>query len=222
MEELFVWYEALFSELEKHRDEKVGAQMSAYMQNKFPFLGIQKPKLKELEKPFFAETRKADIDWGFVRACWDKDYREAQYAALDYLKTKVRKLERDDLPKLKGLITTKPWWETVDTIDAFVGHIVMQNPELEEEMLAWSVSDDIWLRRVAIDFQQEYKEKTNTGLLEKIIINNFGSKEFFINKAIGWSLRDYSKVDPSWVRDFIKRYGDRMDKLSVREASKYL
>ena len=217
-----MWHEGIFSELEKSRDEKKGEEMSAYMQNRFPFLGIQRPKLKELVKPFFKEAGKSGIDWDFVFACWDKDYREAQYVALDYLKTKVKKLTTDDLPRLKKLITIKSWWETVDTIDAFVGHIVMQNPELEKEMVAWSTSGDMWLRRTAIDFQQEYKEKTNTKLLEKIIVNNLGSDEFFINKAIGWSLRDYSKVNPSWVRDFINRYGDRLSKLSVKEGSKYL
>jgi len=59
-------------------------------------------------------------------------------------------------------------------------------------------------------------------LLEKILVNNFGSSEFFINKAIGWSLRDYSRINPDWVREFVEEHKDRMDKLSIREASKYL
>lgn len=217
-----MWYDKVFVELEKSNDEKQGEKMSAYMQNKFPFLGIPKPKLKELEKALLAEAKKSYIDWDFVNACWEYNYRESQYVALDYLKTKVKKLTDDDLPKLKKLITTKSWWETVDTIDAFVGHIVMQNPGLEKEMIAWSSDGDMWLRRTAIDFQQEYKAKTNTDLLEKIIVNNLGSSEFFINKAIGWSLRDYSKVNPAWVKDFLKRYDGKVDKLSVKEASKYL
>ena len=73
-------------------------------------------------------------------------------------------------------------------------------------MLEWSLDEDFWLRRIAIDHQLGRKEKTNTALLEKILVNNLGSREFFINKAIGWSLRDYSKTDPEWVRDFIRTY----------------
>ena len=57
---------------------------------------------------------------------------------------------------------------------------------------------------------------------EKILVNNFGSSEFFINKAIGWSLRDYSKTNQDWVRNFVETHKDKMDKLSIREASKYL
>ena len=218
-----MWYDKTFVELEKHKDDKQGEKMSAYMQNLFPFLGVPKPKLKELEKAFLNELKKeAEIDWGFIGACWKKDYREAQYIALDYLGTKAKKLAKDDLPKLKKLITTKSWWETVDTIDEYVGEIVSRNPELEKEMIAWSKDGDMWVRRVAINFQQKYKGKTNTELLEQIMVNNFGSSEFFINKAIGWSLRDYSKVNPAWVKDFLKKYEGKLDKLSVKEASKYL
>jgi len=89
-------------------------------------------------------------------------------------------------------------------------------------MLKWSVDEDFWVRRVAIDHQLGRKEKTNTDLLEKILTNNFGSKEFFINKAIGWALRDYSKTNPDWVRYFIGKYKNKMDKLSIREGSKYI
>ena len=89
-------------------------------------------------------------------------------------------------------------------------------------MLEWSLDDDFWVRRVAIDHQLCRKEKTNTELLEKILVNNFGSDEFFINKAIGWSLRDYSKTNPEWVRAFVEKHAVRMAKLSVKEAGKYI
>ena len=89
-------------------------------------------------------------------------------------------------------------------------------------MLEWSTDEDFWVRRIAIDHQLCRKERTNTELLEKILVNNFGSSEFFINKAIGWSLRDYSKTNPDWVRNFVETHKDKMAKLSIREASKYL
>lgn len=89
-------------------------------------------------------------------------------------------------------------------------------------MLEWSTDEDFWVRRIAIDHQFCRKEKTNIELLERILVNNLGSSEFFVNKAIGWSLRDYSRANPDWVRYFLQTYSDKMDKLSVREASKYL
>ena len=78
------------------------------------------------------------------------------------------------------------------------------------------------IRKIARDHQLCRKEKTNTDLLEKIIVNNFGSNEFFINKAIGWSLRDYSKTNSKWFKEFVGKYKDKIDKLSIKEASKYI
>ncbi|MCL1923737.1 MAG: DNA alkylation repair protein [Propionibacteriaceae bacterium] len=218
-----MWYDELLTQLETHGDESRAEQMSAYMKNHFPFLGIQKPQLKDLEKPFWEELKKnPEIDWDFVEACWMKDYREAQYIALDYLKRKIKKLGPADLPRLRDLAERKSWWETVDSIDSLVGDIVLRNPYLETEMLAWSLDDNYWIRRIAIDFQLQYGEQTNPILLETIIINNLGSHEFFINKAIGWSLREYSKTNPEWVRDVLTRHQDQLAKLSIREASKYV
>ena len=77
-----MWYENLFQELEQLIDNKQAEKMSAYMQNKFGFLGIPKPKLLEIAKPYLKESRKFDFDWEFVDICWSKDYREAQYIAI--------------------------------------------------------------------------------------------------------------------------------------------
>ena len=110
----------------------------------------------------------------------------------------------------------------IDCFDSVIGEIGLRDSRVDELMLVWSKEKDFWLRRIAIDHQLNRKEKTNKELLEKIIVNNLGSSEFFINKAIGWSLREYSKTNPTWVKEFIDKYKDKLDKLSIREASKYI
>ena len=131
-------------------------------------------------------------------------------------------LTYDDIPKIWKYIKEKQWWDTIDFFDRIIGEIGLGDSRVDALMLAWSVDEDFWVRRIAIDHQLLRKERTNTELLEQILVNNLGSDEFFINKAIGWSLRDYSKTDPEWVRTFISKYRDRMDKLSIREGSKYI
>ena len=133
-----------------------------------------------------------------------------------------KELKSSDINNLKYLIVNKSWWETVDTIDALVGEVILNDPSLKDTMLEWAENDNIWLRRVVIDFQLKYKEKTDTELLEKIIVCNLNSNEFFINKAIGWSLREYSKINAEWVQSFIERNSDGLSSLSRKEASKYL
>ncbi len=142
--------------------------------------------------------------------------------AANYLKAMQSYLKDSDLPKLEQLVVTKSWWDTVDILDRIVGSLVYDKPEMEKLILQWSLSDNIWLRRVAIDHQLLRKAKTNVQLMEKILQNNLNQTEFFINKSIGWALRDYSKTNPAWVETFIEKNKERMADLSIKEASKYL
>lgn len=217
-----MWYDKLFLELESLKDETQSIKMSAYMKNNFPFLGLPKPKLTTVIKPYIKAATKEEVDWGFVDVCWQKDYREAQYTGVEYLFAIQKKLLEQDLDKLRQLIITKSWWDTADSLDRIVGLLVQKYPALSKTMIDWSKNDNIWLRRVAIDFQLQYKEEVNADLLEEVICNNFASSEFFVNKAIGWSLRDYSKINPAWVANFIERHKNELSKLSIKEGSKYL
>lgn len=213
----------ILSQLEAIADKEKSKKMSAYMLNQFEFLGIQAPRRREVCKPFFAEMKKEKaINWDFVFACWDSPYREMQYVATDYLAMMKKYLSADDMPKLEKLVIQKSWWDSVDNFYKYYTEISSKNIDIENVMLQYSISDNLWLRRVAICHQLLRKSKTNTQLLEKIILNNLGTKEFFINKGIGWALRDYSKTNPIWVKNFIKNHQERLSKLSIREASKYL
>ena len=213
----------LLEELEAAKDLEKAGPMEAYMRNQFPFLGIAGPERNARYKKYFPSAKKTKIiDWDFVDTCWEKDAREYQYVAVNYLKAMQSYLTKSDLPKLESLVVTKSWWDTVDILDRVVGSLVYDKPKLGEIILQWSLSDNIWLRRVAIDHQLLRKEKTDVHLMEKILLNNLDQTEFLINKAIGWALRDYSKTNPDWVASFIEKNKERMAELSIKEASKYL
>ncbi|MCL2529626.1 MAG: DNA alkylation repair protein [Coriobacteriia bacterium] len=215
-------YEELFALFKEHADVELAAEMSAYMRSLFPFLGIKTPVRRKLSSTFIKAAKKeSQIDWEFVSRCWELE-REFQYLALDYLQAVSKLLVREDIPRLRELVIAKSWWDTVDALDSFIGNIVFGNPELKKLMIAWSLDDNLWIRRIAINHQLQHKDKTDTALFEQILVNNFGQNEFFINKAIGWSLREYSKTDAPWVSDFLARYEGQLAPLSVREASKYL
>lgn len=206
-----------------NRNEYKAVEMSSYMRNLFPFLGISSPLRKDICKDFFVEIKKQNkIDWEFVNHCWLKQEREFQYLALDYLKILKKNLNPYDIDNLKHLAITKSWWDTIDNLDRLIGSIALNYPEINKTLINWSLDNNFWLRRIAIDHQLLRKEKTNTYLLEQIIVNNFNQSEFFINKAIGWALRDYSKTNPDWVRNFLLKYENQLHKLSKREASKYI
>jgi 3-methyladenine DNA glycosylase AlkD len=215
--------EKLAALFEENRNEENAGPMKKYMKEHFPFLGIKSPLRKELEKQFFKETEilKKPFDKDFVTQLWEKDEREYHYTAITYIGKFIKKLPKDAISFLEELITTKSWWDSVDSIAPLVGELARRYPEMVEGNInGWSVNDNFWLRRTAILFQLKYKHETNEGLLYDYIVKNADSKEFFIQKAIGWALREYSKTNPVSVKEFIE--GNKLAPLSVREGSKYV
>lgn len=216
-------YQSLKDSFENNQDIQNALKMSGYMRDLFKFYGIAAPKRKAVYKSFLKqEKREKVIDWELLDRCYEDEHREFQYFVCDYLQEMKRYLLFEDITKIKQYIKVKQWWDTIDCFDRIIGDIGIRDQRVGQLMLKWSKDQDMWLRRVAIDHQLCRKEKTDTALLKKILINNLGSDEFFINKAIGWSLRDYSKTDPAWVRNFIKEYEGFLNALSIREGSKYI
>ena len=213
----------LINDLEENRNELLAESMSKYMQDKFRFLGVRGASRTKIYKKYFPEARKSkEIDWEFIENCWNKEEREFQYVVVYYLKAMQKFLKREDISKLKYLIVTKSWWDTVDLLAKVVGSLVIRIEGYDQIMLEWSKDNNMWLKRVAILYQLSLKEKVDEIILDKILVNNLGDIEFFINKAIGWALRDYSKYNPEWVKEFIRKNKDNMANLSIREASKYI
>lgn len=212
----------IFSVLEKKADPSNASAMEKYMKNRFPFLGIKAPLRRQLSSAFLKGKSKSEIDWEFVEECWQRDYREAQYLAMDYLLRLKKILIYEDMPKIKDLVLRKSWWDSSDGLDKLIFEIGLNDTRIEPLMLQWSQEENLWLRRISIIYQRHGKEKTNTCLLRRTIENNLGPQDFFIEKAIGWGLRSYSKTDPQWVRDFMEEHVARLSPLSLREGGMYL
>ena len=197
--------------------------MMTYMKNQYPFLGIKTPERRQLTKNKLKELKQQpNINWQFITTCWQQPEREYQYIATDYLNLIKEKLKPQDMEKIKRLITEKSWWDTVDALSGTINQLTATYPELNPTIIKWSLDENIWLRRTAILHQLLRKQKTNTSLLAEIIENNMGTQEFFINKAIGWALRDYSKTNPNWVKHYTEKHKQQLSPLSIKEGSKYL
>ena len=206
-----------------HGNQELADRMSAYMKDQFLYLGIQKPMRAVLQNEFIKQAKKQKkVNWDFILRLWDLPEREFQYLAIDYLLGLKDSLEKSDMDRMKLLIINKSWWDSVDPLATnIIGILCDKYPELvQSHILSWAESNNIWLARVGVLFQLKYKQKTDTKLLTKIIKINSHNKEFFIAKAIGWALREYSKTNKEWVKSFLEC--NTLQPLSVREASKYL
>lgn len=216
-------YLKLKTAFEKIQNTEKAVSMSKYMRNLFEFYGIPSPERKNAYKDFLKiEKKNEKIDWALLDKCYMNSHREFQYFVFDYLLSLKKYVLYEDIPKIKKYITEKSWWDTIDFLCKVIGDISLRDTRVKDLMLIWSKDSNLWVRRTAIEHQLFFKEKTDTELLEAILVNNLRSKEFFINKAIGWSLRDFSKTNPVWVRNFINKYKEDLNSLSIREGSKYI
>ena len=210
--------------LSGHADPVAAAPMKRYMRDQFEYLGIKSPKMSELLKGFYAAQGlpvAANLD-EIVRDLWSLPQREYQYTATGLIRRMEKQIPEDFIETVEYLLVTKSWWDTVDTLaGGTVGAHFKHYTRARWKYLArWRKSENFWLRRVTLLFQLNYKDETDFDLLRELIRENLGSKEFFINKAIGWALRQYARTDPEAVRRFVAEMP--LQPLSAREALKHL
>jgi len=211
----------LQAEFERHTNSQNAAAQKAYMKDHFEFYGITAPQRKEIQKPFLLKEHlppKKDLE-KLVKKLWNKQQREHQMFGQELVLKYRKQLEKEDIDLLEYMVTHKSWWDTVDFIAAnIIGAYFELYPELRKKYVKkWLTSDHMWLQRSALLFQLKYKDQLDNELLTYAIRKLLGSKEFFINKAIGWTLRQYSRTNPKWVIDFV-RDTPTLANLSKREA----
>jgi len=218
------YLEPLTKSFSDNTDETNAFFMKKYMKGQFDYYGLKSPLRREITKNFLKTYRspKEDELEDVIRDCWQKPEREYQYFAMDLLVKLMKKADKERIDLYEFLVIDKSWWDTVDLVAAkLIGTHFRLFPELKTVYPEkWMSSGNMWLQRTALLFQLHYKEQTDLELLSDYIYRLQGSKEFFINKAIGWILREYSKTNAEWVVDFVKN--NELAPLSRREALKWM
>ncbi|MDQ6657586.1 MAG: DNA alkylation repair protein [Actinomycetota bacterium] len=214
-------------------DPERAIKQQAYMRSEMPYRGLSLPVLRLALRPLLTTHRLPDrADWeATVRRLWDQaEFREERYAAMTLIGHRLYAQwlpELATLPMLRHLVETGAWWDYTDEIaQKYVGAVLGANQAtMKETMRCWAVDDHMWVRRTAILAQLGFRADTDRHLLLDCIEPNLADREFFIRKAIGWSLRQYARSGEAaadWVRGVVDGYRDRMSGLSRREALKHL
>jgi len=203
-------------------DPARAADMSAYLRNQFPFLGIPTPARRAALKPLL----KVDFDQKRLLTVadqlWRLPEREYRYAAVDLLARHAGRLDLNAIASLLALAQREPWWETVDGLAGIVGNVVRtarrNDPDAQVTMDAALRHDCLWVRRIAMIHQLGWRLETDSARLFDYAETLAPEGDFFIRKAIGWALRDYARWRPQAVREFVAAMGGRLSPLSAREA----
>jgi 3-methyladenine DNA glycosylase AlkD len=208
---------------EQNANPTLAIPMKKYMRGQFEYLGIKSPQVSMLLREHINQHGLPPLDKLDVisRELWSLPQREFQYAAMSLMGKLENKVGPEFITTIEYLITTKSWW---DTVDVLAGHAVgtqfKRFPAVKDKYLKkWRKSENFWLRRTTLLFQLGYKKETDFDLMCELIKENLGSDEFFINKAIGWALRQYAHTNPAPVKKFVKATKE-LHPLSRREALK--
>jgi 3-methyladenine DNA glycosylase AlkD len=208
----------------QHADATKAVWMKGYLLNQFEFYGLQAPVRSLLCKDHYkqyplSDAKELEI---IVKECFSLPQREFQYFAIQLFALHKKLWTVSSIKIMEYCLLQKSWWDSVDGIASdWLGPYFKMFPEQIVPITSkWNRSKNMWLQRSSIMFQKAFKKNTDTPLLSKYILHCASSKEFFIQKAIGWALREYGKTNPAWVKKFVKE--NQLAPLSVREALKNL
>lgn len=217
----------LRAELIRARNPEKAGPMLAYMKSAMPYFGIQAPELRAICTRLFA-AYPIETPGAWRSAClriWrEAQFREERYAAIGLTGFRLYRSFQtvNTVAMYEEMIVTGAWWDYVDSIGSKrLGALLSAYPRrMRDTMLKWSRCRNLWKRRAAILCQLGFKRDTDLDLLYACIEPSLASKEFFLQRAIGWALRQYAWSDPREVARYVREHGDKLSPLCKREAMK--
>lgn len=202
-------------------DPARAAGQQAYMKSDLPFLGVRVPEVRRSIK---GVTRPVSVErvLGIAEELWDEaTHREERYAAMMLLAAPPTRADPRIVPLIEHMVRTGRWWDITDELSGRLRELHDADAASTRELvLVWAMSDELWLRRIAILSQLGRRDRTDLALLDAVLEPNLADPEFFIRKAIGWALRDAARTHPAWVRGYVDTH--ELSPLSRREALKHL
>lgn len=218
------YFSDLATDFERHSNETVAAGARAYMKNKSDFYGIPSPLRKQIVKEFLSKSGYPAYNElkEMVHFAWEQPQREWQYVAMEIVARFVKKADKDLIDLAEWMITHKSWWDSVDYVAPNIAGLLFNRyPEVRMKYIEnWILSENIWLQRSCLIHQLRYNNTADRALLFNLCERLAMHPDFFIRKAIGWSLRQYSKSFPNAVLDFVNNH--ELSNLSRREALKII
>lgn len=201
-------------------------KMQKYMKSKMEYHGIKTAGQRQITRIIFKENPLSGFEeyQTVIRELWSGKFREERYAAIRLACRYKEYQVMESLPLYRMMIETGAWWDFVDGIAIdLIGKLLADYPERMKEILnQWITDDDVWIRRSALLAQLRFKDRTDKDMLFEFCRTCLHEKIFWIRKAIGWVLREYSKIEPGLVRVFVNQHRHEMSGVTIREAEKYI
>lgn len=214
--------ERIRAELRAAADPSRAPGQQAYMKSEMPYLGVRVPDARRIARAAARGVESPGHLRAAARELWDAaTHREERYAAEALLTLPPVRGDLASVPLIEHMVRSGRWWDFTDELTGRIAEMHDRHPnETAALVRAWSIDDDLWVRRLAILSQLGRRERVDRDLLADVIAPSIPSDEFFLRKAIGWALRDYARVAPDWVVQFAAEHP--LSALSRREALKHV
>lgn len=219
---LHKYLQPLQATFEQETNHEQATKAKAYLLNQFEHYGLKTSLRRGISKSYFTKHRLSTIEelTAITKACFLHPYREFHHAGIELYALHKKLWNKQSIKTIEFGLLTNSWWDSVDTIasDWIDPYFKLYPEQIQPVTQEWNLSTNLWLQRSSIMFQKFRKKDTDTLLLSKYILHCANANEFFIQKAIGWALREYGKTNPDWVKHFVAHH--RLAPLSKREALK--
>lgn len=211
-------------------DPAKAAEMHKYHKIDRPYLGVANPVIDAHVKEWRAQV---DLDGrlALAKALWKGNTHEGRIAAAKLLtQARIRPDDQGAWDLITSWVPDFDAWAIADHVSIAGQKRLVSDPARLDQVEAWTASDHMWTRRAALVMtlpwtKQNHPKPADLAVRERVLGWAAGyvtDHDWFIQKAIGWWLRELSKHDAGRVADFLENHGDAMKPFAVKEASRKL
>ena len=216
-------------QIKAHADPERAKGMAAYHKSPRVYLGVANPVINDMTKEWRGELDvPARVE--LAAALWQTDIFEARLAAAKLL-TQARIRPDDGVWALiQSWLGDFDSWALADHVCMAGQKRLVADPARLDQVETWTTSEHMWTRRAALVAtlpwtKQNHPKPEELAARDRILGWAAGyvpDRNWFIQKAIAWWLRDLSKHDPERVQDFLAQHGEAMKPFARKEAGRYL
>ncbi len=206
-----------------------GSEAAAYHKAPRPYLGISVPVLTDLAKSW-REGLTVGGRIALAESLWQTNIHEARVAAAKLL-TQARIAEDEGVWRLiASWVPDFDAWAIADHACDAGERRLLADPSRIDEVEGWTRHESFWVRRAALVItlpwtKQNFPKPQDLLIRDRVLgwaAQMADDREWFIQKAIAWWLRDLSKHDAPRARAFLEAHGTRLKPFARKEAAKYL
>lgn len=203
--------------------------MAAYHKVPRPYLGVAVPQIEALVEDWRAERDiAARVD--LARTLWDSNIHEGRVAAAKLLTQARMRPDEAVWSLFLAWVPQFDAWAIADHACKVGERRLLADPGRIDMVEGWTGDASLWVRRAALVVtlpwaRMNHPKPGDLAIRTRVLdwaAGYVADRDWFIQKAIAWWLRDLSKHDAAATRAFLAEHGEGMAAFARKEAARLL